>query len=292
MNTKLEKFKMNDWPLLLIAAWLAVSLLGGCGVDSNTINQGGEAGDAQAETQSEESSSTTEDATDDATNDDLEDATDVTTNDDIEDATSDTTDGGIEDEIEDVTDADIEDEADDTTDDGVEDETDDAHEDDLDSEEELINVIYGHPAQFQGDFFANGWASATVPDNAANIASDGLFFDLSHEWCDGTIWWGGVEPYLTIDLGEAYLIKSVVVQADDNDMYQLSYHVPGTDEDLWVELYVAPAIGGIGMQSREQFHLPESVEADAFRFEALTGDNWYSVGELQAFGHPVDKEQG
>ena len=292
MNTKLEKSKTNDWPILLVAAWLTVSLIGGCGADSNTIDHPGDTAETQTETQPQEGSSTTEDATDTVSEDGVEDEIDETTDDDIEDEIDETTDDGIDDEIDDTTDDGIEDEINDTTDDGIEDESDDAHEDDLDSEEELINVIYGHPAQFQGDFFANGWASATVPDNAANIASDGHFFDMSHEWCDGTIWWGGVEPYLTIDLGEAYLIKSVVVQADDNDMYQLSYHVPGTDEDLWVELYVAPAIGGIGMQSREQFYLPESVEADAFRFEALTGDNWYSVGELQAFGHPVDKEQG
>jgi len=78
-----------------------------------------------------------------------------------------------------------------------------------------------------------------------------------------------------------------LVQADDNDAYLVSYHVPGTPDEEWVPIYDIPYVGGWGMQTRPALTLDTAIVADALRITAVAGDNWYSLGEVQAFGTPI-----
>ena len=39
--------------------------------------------------------------------------------------------------------------------------------------------------------------------------------------------------------------------------------------------------------TRPEIYLPDVVTTSALRFEATSGDLWYSVSEIQAYGAPV-----
>jgi len=160
----------------------------------------------------------------------------------------------------------------------------------VDCSDGLMNVLLGRPASLDGVFFTDGWPSATTPANPTSLATDGDFFSVSHEWDIDTLWWSGSEPFIVFELDGSYALESLVVQADDNDSYLLSYHIPGSPADEWISLYEVPVAGGWGMQVRDEYILPDFAVADAIRLEAGLGDNLYSVGEVQAFGYALGCE--
>lgn len=147
-----------------------------------------------------------------------------------------------------------------------------------------INVAVGKPVTTSGGF--SGVAPATL--------TDGLFRPKNTQWQNATVWWTGGSPSVTVDLQGTFVLVSVIVQADDNDSYVLEYL--DADTDTWSTLWGVPNYDGFGsgMQTRpnpnndsEQFVLPTPASAKQVRVRAGSGDNSYSLAEIQVFGVPL-----
>jgi hypothetical protein len=151
------------------------------------------------------------------------------------------------------------------------------------------NVTLGKTVTLDGTFFTGGWGSSTTA--APETLVDGIFFPRSMQWDLGPVWWD--ETYgkatIEIDLGGLYSINSMIIQADDNDGYRVSYWDSG-----WQTVWEIPALGGWGMQTRpnafddtEKYLLPATITTNLLKFEGIGGDGLYSVSEIQAYGSPA-----
>ena len=127
---------------------------------------------------------------------------------------------------------------------------------------------------------------------------DGVFLPRSTKWDQGAVWWDNrYAGSITIDLGQTYKIESFVVQADDNDAYELYYW------DLWTSTWqlawdvpnydVVPDASSWGMQTRpnplddtERYMLPTHIVTNALLIQGNVGDSdlLFSVSEVQAYG--------
>lgn len=135
---------------------------------------------------------------------------------------------------------------------------------------------------------------------AAESVVDGVFFDRGRQWDEGPVWWesGAVKPvwgdeqprWIELGLGGSVTIGSVVVQADENDEYLLSYRDPNSGD--WEPLWQVASTSGDSLvrpdsaRYIERTILTEPVTTDLLRFEALSGDGMYSVSEIQVFRAP------
>lgn len=162
-----------------------------------------------------------------------------------------------------------------------------------------INVaLNADVALHGGSFFTGGWGGGLVVSEDTIV--DGVFFPRHHQWDQGPVWWDchdEVDRYITIDLGEVYIIESFIVQADDNDAYllyyrdittsswELAWHVPNYD--------AVPDPSNWGMQTRpnpdddtERYLLPQKIITDTLmlRGDMDDGDQDFSISEIQAFG--------
>jgi hypothetical protein len=143
----------------------------------------------------------------------------------------------------------------------------------------------------------------------ATVTTSGSGFGLSPGWCcanyqpawivdgspeaDGTQWnvgsafWSGAAPdatdVLTITLNGTYTIDAVVLQADDNDAYDVQYW-NGTG---WTDLNDFGAVGGYGLTTRPELYLSTPVATDAFEITNANGDGYYAVGQFEAFAPAV-----
>lgn len=158
----------------------------------------------------------------------------------------------------------------------------------------VVNVALNKTVTLNGEFFTGGWGGSTVVD--ASTVVDDVFLPRSTQWDQGTVWWdisrGGGGQYLDIDLGGTFNIESLIVQADDNDSYDLLYWDLGSS--AWQLAWGVPVVGGWGEQTRPnplddtQRHLLSTpIVTDALRFQANSGDGFYSVSEIQAYGTAV-----
>lgn len=128
-----------------------------------------------------------------------------------------------------------------------------------------------------------------APGPLAPLASitDGVFLPEGSIWQTNTVWWDERHPpsannIIEIDLGGLFQIEQVLIQADDNDAYGVSYRDAG---GTWLSLGAfAPPVFSFGMVTRDSG--PVSFAATAFRIDASAGDGFYSVSEFQAFGVP------
>ena len=163
------------------------------------------------------------------------------------------------------------------------------------------NIVCSAQVTLQGGpFFTNGWGNGKTVD--ATTVVDGLFLPRNTQWDQGPVWWDsrdGVERSIMIELDGRYRIDSFIVQADDNDVYVLSYRDPSTGSWLtaWnVPNYdVVPSSSNWGMQTRPdpendraRYILPAPIETDALRIagDMKDSDRYFSVSEVQAFGVP------
>ena len=135
-----------------------------------------------------------------------------------------------------------------------------------------VNVALGKPVTLTGSFFTGGWGGGLIVD--PNTVTDGTFVPQNQQWDQGPVWWDStVTPgqYLTIDLQGISEIRSLVIQADDNDSYKLYYWDFVTD--AWQLVWDVPnfdIVGGVdlqGMQTRPdhtnntiQYILPSPVK--------------------------------
>jgi len=136
--------------------------------------------------------------------------------------------------------------------------------------------------------------NGTMYGAAGSTLTDGGFLARGTGWTNGTVYWNGTTAYAEIDLGGAYVITSMVAQADDNDAYLVTYHDVLTD--TWKTAWNVPNYDayGAGMQTRANpannsviYTLSSPITADYLRFYAVSGDNSYSVSEIQAYGGAV-----
>ena len=147
-----------------------------------------------------------------------------------------------------------------------------------------VNVALGKAVTLNGTMY--GAAGSTL--------TDGIFRPRGTSWTSGTVYWNGTAAYAEIDLGGTYVINSMIAQADDNDQYMVQFRDIATDS--WWTAWTVPNYDGYGsgMQTRpdpaddtEKYVLETPITTDALRFYALSGDNSYSVSEIQAYGSAV-----
>jgi hypothetical protein len=98
----------------------------------------------------------------------------------------------------------------------------------------------------------------------------------------GTAFWygssdGDSSQWLTISLGHMATVSSIVLQADNNDAYQVQYH----SGSGWTTLGTFGSVGGWGLATRPELTF-SAITTDGFRIVATGGDGFYAVGHFTA----------
>lgn len=166
----------------------------------------------------------------------------------------------------------------------------------------ITNVAFNADVYLNGgSFFTGGYEPGGLVVSPNTIV-DGLFLPRNTKWDQGAVWWdvSDGDRWITIDLGNTFEIESLIVQADDNDAYELYYwDIPnGTWELAWaVPNYdIVPDPANWGMQTRpnpaddtERYLLPSPIVTNALLFQGNTGDSdlLFSVSEIQAYGRVI-----
>jgi len=158
------------------------------------------------------------------------------------------------------------------------------------------NVALGASVSTSGPGFgipdpAGEWGSGNYqPNSIANGTpqADGT------QWNLGTAFWiqvvdgsvqGGADPndVLTVTLTGEDTIDSLVLQADNNDDYSVSY----LNGSTWTPMYTFGEVGGWGLTTRPTFDLGTPITTHAFEITTTGGDGYYAVGQFEAFGTPA-----
>ena len=150
-----------------------------------------------------------------------------------------------------------------------------------------------------GSFFTGGFGAPLVVDKATIV--DGVFLPRGTLWNRGAVWWdsndGVVNRRIFMDLGGTFEIESFVVQADDNDAYELYYWDFGTSN--WQLAWDVPNVdaAGAGIQTRpdpaddtQRYMLPSPIVTNALKFQGNMGDSddlLFAVSEIQAYGRVI-----
>jgi hypothetical protein len=153
-----------------------------------------------------------------------------------------------------------------------------------------FNAALGQPVTLNGSYpsfsYPGDLCGANPPQGPASLVNDGVFAPNQACFQGNTVYWNGTENSIDIDLQGTYLLNGAIVQADDNDTYQLQYRDIGGVYHDWFNV---PGSCCFGMTTRpnpadntEVQPLPP-VQATGLRFFATGGDNYYSVSEIQAF---------
>lgn len=145
------------------------------------------------------------------------------------------------------------------------------------------NIALNKSVSLTGVFGTDPGPWTTESPVPAQNLTDGYFEPEQTQWNYGSVWWNGYthpENSAQINLGGLFSIDGFKVQADDNDTYRIEYRVGNGN---WQTAWDIPAPGGWGLTSSAH-SLAAPILADALRFTATGGDNYYSVSEIQAFG--------
>ncbi len=139
-----------------------------------------------------------------------------------------------------------------------------------------------------------GWGTGVLA--APNSITNGSFLPMGTQWDLNTVYWTGTSSYLQVNLNGNYNISNIVLEADNNDIYQVSYLHNGT----WTTLAdLSPTVAGavsssgtINQSGTVSWGLGlngvgQSITASSFRIQAVGGDNLYAVGQFQAYGAPA-----
>jgi len=130
--------------------------------------------------------------------------------------------------------------------------------------------------------------------NGVGLATltDGAFVPDGQTWTVGSVWWNGTAVQLLIDLGAAFDITGLISQVDNNDDYRVEFRDPTTL--LWGNAFTFTPPNSSGLRTfpnpannAQIGPLPSTVRADMVRFSAVSGDNSYSVTEIQLYGTAV-----
>ncbi len=103
-------------------------------------------------------------------------------------------------------------------------------------------------------------------------------------WNSGSFWWVGQETFATwtVTLAKSYTLDRFIVQADDNDSYDLEYW----NGSSWKLAWHVPPVYSWGLVTRDSGTLPTAINASALRISAVSGDALYGFSNLQAFAVP------
>jgi PEP-CTERM motif len=127
------------------------------------------------------------------------------------------------------------------------------------------------------------WGPGSTPSNHVRIVDDSFQPEMT-QWNNGSFWWdqdASINPdqlFVTVALDASYTFNHLVVQADDNDSYLLEYW----DGSAWQTAWNIPTLPSFGLRTRDSGTIA-NFTTNQFRFSAVTGDNYYSIAELQAF---------
>jgi hypothetical protein len=132
-------------------------------------------------------------------------------------------------------------------------------------------------------------AAGSVNGVGLGTLTDGKFVPDLQGWTTGSVWWNGTGAVLEVDLGGSFNVMGIISQVDNNDTYRITFRNPGTllfgnafdftpPDNTGLRTFPNPA------NNAEIGNLPGTVLADRIRFEAVSGDNSYSVTEIQVFG--------
>lgn len=139
------------------------------------------------------------------------------------------------------------------------------------------NVALGKTVTLSGTF------DPAPPNGPPSSVTDGLFLPEGTQFQTGTISWAGTSSIVSIDLGSTFTLTGFQVQADNNDTYSLQYL---DSSNTYQDAYLVPTLfNGGGVSTRPVFTLATPISAQNLRFFATSGDNLYSVSEIQAFGN-------
>lgn len=122
---------------------------------------------------------------------------------------------------------------------------------------------------------------------AQSTIVDGIFQPENQQWNTNSWWWdedpsvNAAQVFTTIHLDSAFTFDRFVVQADDNDSYLLEWW----DGASWQTAWNIPAVNTFGLVTRDSGPLGP-FHTDFLRFSAVSGDNYYSVSEIQGFAVP------
>jgi hypothetical protein len=151
------------------------------------------------------------------------------------------------------------------------------------------NLALGATVTTNGPGWGNssGWCCGSF--NPSSIVNGTPQADGT-QWNEGTAFWSGGVPdtadTLTITLANTASVDEIVLQADDNDAYQVNYW-NGT---AWTDLTTFSAVGGWGLATRPELFLGAPVTTDAFQITAVGGDGDYAVGQFEALGTAATPE--
>ena len=139
-----------------------------------------------------------------------------------------------------------------------------------------------------------GWGNSMLA--GANSITSGTFLPMGNQWSTNTVFWTSNADYLQVNLNGSYNISNIALEADNNDIYQVSYLHNGT----WTTLGdLSPTISGtvngdgtISQNGAVSWGLglngvDQAITASSFRIQAVGGDNLYGVGQFQAYGTPA-----
>ena len=161
----------------------------------------------------------------------------------------------------------------------------------------VTNVALNANVSLDGSFFTGGWGGGLVV--GAETVVDGLFMADESQWDLGGVWWDshdGGQRYIYIDLGVTAVIESMILQGDDNDVYNIEYY--DSSDNTWKLAWAVPNFDahGWGMQTRpndadntEVYTLPSSITTSMLRVSGNLQDSdlFYSVSEIQAYGNVI-----
>lgn len=136
-----------------------------------------------------------------------------------------------------------------------------------------INLVEGATISINGK--SHGYASY-INDGVAKTGT---------LWSKESVWWSGLKPSIEISLNGKKKIGSISVQADSNDRYRVDYW--DSSKNKWEKAFIAEITKTqdhqlSGLDLRES---PKGlgITTDKLRVSAVSGDNHYSVSEVQAF---------
>lgn len=135
--------------------------------------------------------------------------------------------------------------------------------------------------------------------NEVRLLVDGGLAPNESGWdSDACVWWNGTETYFIIDLGEMVRIDEILMQADNNDTYQLEYSADGnTFQSLMrVEMDHGEVSWGLDTFSSEAEN-PAYVDALDFqpaegryiKIQAVEGDDSFAISEVMVSTSPLEK---
>ncbi|MDX2151985.1 MAG: PEP-CTERM sorting domain-containing protein [Bryobacteraceae bacterium] len=161
-----------------------------------------------------------------------------------------------------------------------------------------MNVTLNKPVTLNGSFgvaYRPCCLDPSAPLADPSTLVDGVFLPAGTDWQSGTVWWDQGSPQslfnnFEVNLQGLFTLTGVVIQADNNDRYQVDVWMGGS----WVPVWTAPIVPGSGMNTRPDpndnsaLFAISPVQTDRIRVMALegagNGDGFASVSEIQAWG--------